>query len=92
MEKDLKDKLFRIAFILVCIALVGLSFIILKNNNTCSKNPFVYGANEVYKQSKGNVEIFCSCSFSDPKYSSMYFNKEGINYGLKDPNKLVVPK
>jgi uncharacterized protein YxeA len=84
LDKEKKDKIFRISILVICIALVILSGVILKNSNKCSSNPFIYGASKVYEQSQEKLEVSCSCSFNDQEYKPFFFNKDGVvysNYG-----------
>ena len=73
--------------LVILMILLGTLFIkLMKENNKCQGNPLIYAANKVSEESE--VEMTCSCSFSDPEYSNFYFNKEGI---VVDKSSWIMP-
>lgn len=65
------------ALIIICLIVLATLFIkITKERNKCEANPFVYGAE---KTAEAGLEVICSCTPLNPKYSGFYFDKDGLN-------------
>lgn len=68
----------RILFVGVMVLLIiGFGFTmmkIIKENRACLDSPLIYGAKRAYEMN--GVEMTCSCSFSDPNYAPLWFDRE----------------
>ncbi len=60
--------------ILIGFFALGMAY---KEGNECIANPLTYGADKLSSTETG--EFSCSCSFSNPKYEGLYFNKDNIS-------------
>jgi len=67
-----------IAIIFVIMVIISGTLLIklFKENTKCQLSPFTYGANQISESS--DVEITCSCAFSDPHYANFYFDKDKL--------------
>lgn len=92
INKLRKDTLINLAITIILILLFILVMLVVQDNKECVNNPFVYGANKIYKTD--NVNVVCQCSFLDhPTYASFYFTKENIsiNSYLNEPSSVGTP-
>lgn len=48
----------------------------INQGEKCVGNPLVYGVNKMYEND--DVESFCHCYFSDPKYAPFSFDRHNI--------------
>ena len=69
------QKIVRILLIIFVIATAVLVYFYLKHEAQCQGNPFVYSAQQSYKQ---GMEVQCSCIPTNPKYSPFVFNREEV--------------
>lgn len=75
-----KDKMKIIgALLFLCLIILGFLFVrVVKENNICKANPFVYGA---IRTAEEGMEIICSCTPFDLKYAGFCFDKNEIFVG-----------
>ena len=63
------------ACLIISLIVLGTLFLkMAKENSKCEGNPFVYGAQKTAEQ---GLEIMCSCTSLNPKFSGFYFDKDG---------------
>ncbi len=65
---------------IIILALFLISFFGIKDANECLSNPLIYGAQKATNVETG--QMFCSCTFSNPAYATLYFDdtKMSINH------------
>lgn len=74
----------QIFWLIIAVGIIIVLFVlvlakIVKDNNDCKSNPFVYGAEKLIEQDQ-NLNILCSCDMIGEKpYNRFYFNQEGIS-------------
>lgn len=57
--------------------IVGIFFFAMKDGNACISDPLVYGVQKATTDQTG--DITCSCKFSSPEYSTLYFDVNGMS-------------
>lgn len=67
---------------LIIFLLFAISYFGINDANACLSNPLVYGADKATSDETG--ELFCSCTFSNPSYSPLYFNHENMSTKSED--------
>ncbi len=77
MNKQIKVEVaLIIVFLLTFVALGYLIYIAKTDGATCLINPLVYGLKQA--ENSANAEMMCTCSFNDPKYSSLILDNKGL--------------
>ena len=86
----------RICLILILVVICIMAFIfvlakLVKENNQCMENLFVYGANTIVDNKGEIVYTLCFCPVGE---SGFYFDKDGMykeNPNLKHSSQLFLP-
>lgn len=65
------------AIVILIVALFAISYFGIKDANSCLSNPLVYGAEKATSLDTG--DLFCSCSFTNPRYTPLYFTADGMS-------------
>lgn len=60
----------------LAIAVTAL-FVAYSAGGECLKNPLKYGVSQISEASES--ELYCSCTFTDPKYAPFYFNDKNVS-------------
>lgn len=77
MDKREKTLVWTLALLILGYLLIGyVGFFGFKDYKACSGNPFTYGAEKISSDATG--DLFCTCTFSNPKYAPFYFNEEEV--------------
>lgn len=64
-------------FIIGLLLIVTIFVFGMKDGNQCLSSPLVYGAQKASTPETGGA--FCTCSFRDPDYAPLYFDKDGMS-------------
>ena len=59
------------------ILIVVIFFFAMDDGNQCLSNPLVYGVEKATSEDTG--PIACSCQFSNPSYTTLYFDVDGMS-------------
>lgn len=73
------SQIFILGVVFSAIVILGIFIFAYEDGNNCIANPILYGIDKMENEKTGQVN--CQCSFQDPRYENIYFQKGNMSIG-----------